>query len=403
MIRDITRQKIKEEEKLETSRHEEQLNKLESLKTMAGAIAHRFNNAMMAVQGNLDLMLLTLPADSNEFKMASDAAQAARGASQVGSTMLSYVGQQPMKLQELPLEDIVRACITAFQNRFQTFSSLKFTPPDQPLYCSMDQQQIKEVIESILTNAFESLGDDRGTIEITFGTDYFTVDSFPLSFQNDNLKDGMYAFCRIKDSCHGISHKYLSRIFEPFYTTKFVGRGLGLALTVGIMRSHRGVITFDSSPEKGTTVNVLLPSLSSTRQTMISSENNQKKTVQLSGNILLVDDEEMVLEVGRRMLEVLGFTVHTASDGQEAINRIHQQDIDFCAIVLDISMPEMNGIEAMKAIRKINPALPVVLSSGYSEDTFSFKEDQGTKPDAFLSKPFQLSDIRHSLEKLMAS
>ncbi len=262
MIRDITEQKRQEEHKLETSRHEEQLNKLESLKTMAGAIAHRFNNTMMAVQGNLDLMLFTLSADSSEFKLASDAAQAARGASQVGSSMLSYVGQRPMTLQTLPLEDLVRESLTALKNSFQPLISLTFIPPDQPLYCSIDQQQMKEVIESILTNAAESMGDDPGTIEITFGTDYFAVDSFPVSFQNGKLKDGIYVFCQIKDSGHGISPENLSRIFEPFYSTKFVGRGLGLALTVGIMLSHHGVITFDSSPDKGTTVKVLLPSIS---------------------------------------------------------------------------------------------------------------------------------------------
>lgn len=268
MIREITEQKRQEEQKLETSRHKEQLNKLESLKTMAGAIAHRFNNAMTAVQGNLDLMLLTLPADSIELKeMASEAAQAAREASQVGSAMLSYVGQQPMKLQTLPLEDLVRDSISALKNLLQSSISLKFTPPDQPLYCSIDQQQIKEVIESILTNAVESMGDGTGTIEITFGTAFFAAASFPVSFQNGKLKDGTYVFCQIKDSGHGISPENLSLIFEPFYSTKFVGRGLGLALTVGIMLSHRGVITFDSSPDKGTTVRILLPFISQTEQT----------------------------------------------------------------------------------------------------------------------------------------
>lgn len=238
----------------------EQLKHLESLKTMAGAIAHRFNNAMMAVQGNLDLMTLTLPDDSEEYQMVSNAAQAAKGASQIGSMMLSYVGQQPLQLQELLFPDLAKESITALRNLFQPSISLKFTPPDQPLYCSMDKQQIKEVIEGILTNAVESLDNGSGTIEITFGTDYFTTNSFPISFQHDNLKDGMYSFCQIKDTGHGIRPEDLSQIFEPFFTTRFVGRGLGLALTVGIMQTHHGAITVESTIGTGTTVRVLLPS-----------------------------------------------------------------------------------------------------------------------------------------------
>jgi PAS domain S-box-containing protein len=269
---DITEQKEQEAYRLKSTLQNEQLVRLESLKTMAGAIAHRFNNAMMTVQGNLELMTCTFPVDSSEYKMASDAAKAAIGASQVGSMMLSYVGQQPLKLQNVPLETLVRESVTSLKSLLQPSISLQFTPPDRPLYCSVDQKQIKEVIVSIITNAVESLNDGSGTIEITFGTDYFTTDSFPISFLKDNLQDGMYTFCQIKDSGHGIKPKDLSRIFEPFYTTRFVGRGLGLALTVGIMQSHHGALIVESQQAKGTTVRVLLPPISSTQQTTIPSD-----------------------------------------------------------------------------------------------------------------------------------
>ena len=390
-------------QRIETTRQKEQLKKLESLKTMAGAIAHRFNNAMMAVQGNLDLLTLTLPGDSEEYKMAKDATQAAKGASQVGTMMLSYVGQRQLKLHKFPIVDLVRESVTALKNLFLPAISLKFSQPAHPLYCSMDQQQIKEVIESILINAIESLEDSAGTIEISFGTGSYTARSFPVPFQDDFLQDGMFTFCQIKDSGHGINPENLSQIFEPFYTTRFVGRGLGLALTVGIMQRHHGAITVESSPDKGTTVRMLLPSISSTQQTIPSSDDTvQNETVQLSGDILLADDEKTVLEVGCKLLEALGFTVHTSMNGKEAEYKVRKKDIDFVAAVLDISMPEMDGIEAMKAIRKINPALPILLSSGYSEDDFSFNKDQESKPDGFLAKPFQLSDMRSSLETILS-
>ena len=264
---DISEQKRQEQLVLESSKQQEELKRLESLKTMAGAIAHRFNNAMTAVQGNLDLMTMTLPDDSDEYQMASNAAQAARGASQVGSMMLSYVGQKPLQLQELSLADLVKESVTALKNTFPSTITLNVTPPTHPLYCLLDQQQIKEVIESILTNAVESLDNGSGIIEITFGTDYPATGSLPVSFQGDMLQNDIYAFCQIKDTGHGISPEDLPHIFEPFYTTRFVGRGLGLALTVGIMRSHHGAITVESTPGVGTTVKILLPSIQPSQQT----------------------------------------------------------------------------------------------------------------------------------------
>lgn len=205
-----------------------------------------------------------------------------------------------------------------------------------------------------------------------------------MPFQDDALQDGIYSFLQVKDTGHGISQENLSRIFEPFYTTRFVGRGIGLALSVGITKNHHGAIMVESAPGMGTTVRVLLPSISSTQQTIPSSDDAaQSKIVQFSGNILLADDEKMVLDVGRKMLEILGFSVHTVVDGQEAVERISRQSIDFCAVILDISMPEMDGIAAMKAIRKIDATLPILLSSGYSEDDFPFQEGEENKPDGF--------------------
>ena len=399
---DITNQKEQEIQRFEVSLQKEQLEKLESLKTMAGAIAHRFNNAMMAVQGNLELMKLTLPDGSEEYKMASNAAKAASGASQVGSMMLSYVGQQPLQLQTISISNLVGESVTALKDLFHPLISLKFYPPDQDLYCSIDQAQIKEVLASLLTNAIESLGNNKGTIEITFGTEYYVTSSFPLSFHGENIKDGIYSFCQIKDTGHGIDPENMLRIFEPFYTTRFVGRGLGLALTVGVMQSHNGAITVESSSNKGTIVRVLLPSIDPLSQRKIHSSREEGDAVQLSGNILLADDEKMVLEVAGKMLIALGYIVHTAMDGQEAVDKVLKKDTDYCAVILDISMPKLDGIDAMQTIRKINPALPIILSSGYSEDEFSFEEEQGGKPDAFLSKPFHLSDMRNSLEKLLS-
>ena len=400
LIFDITDRKEQEAVRLDTARQQEQLKKLESLKNMASAIAHRFNNAMMAVEGNLDLVRAKLAQDSKEHTMISQALQAARGASQVGSMMLTYVGQRPLQRQQENLVEVVRESVSDCKVLINPSISLEFSPATVPLCCSMDRQQIKEVIGNIVSNAIESLEDSNGTIEIDFITAFYHASSLPIPFQDAQLKDGQYAVCRIKDNGHGISPESLLRIFEPFYTTRFVGRGIGLALAVGIMKAHHGALTVASIPEQGTTISLLLPYAPDAQPT-IPSAPGQDRPRQLSGNILLADDEKMLLKVGKAMLETLGFAVHTAADGNEAVALIRSRAINFSAAVLDVSMPNMDGIEAMEKIRKAEPNLPIILSSGFPKDNFSFEDEPKNKPDGFLSKPFQLSDIQSCLEKLL--
>lgn len=404
IIRDITEQKKREQQKLERLQHREQLKKLESLKTMAAAIAHRFNNAMTGVQGNLELLTLNLSINSKEYTMATDAFRGAKEASQVGSIMLSYVGQQPLQSKEVSLTELVRSTVANSQNLFHPQVDVTFSPPLQPLYCSIDKQQSTEVIESILTNALESLDNDLGSIEISFGSEYFSKASFPLYFQKKNINDGEYLFCQIKDSGHGISAESLSKIFEPFYSTRFVGRGLGLALASGIMQAHNGALIVDSAPKKGTTVRILFPFTPPTLEQTIPVHGTPANVrPRLSGNILLVDDEPLVLEVGKKILTMLGFTVHTAGNGREAVDKIRGEENDYRAIVMDVSMPEMNGIDAMESIRKIYPTLPILLSSGYTETEIPFLTNNSTTaPDGFLAKPFELADMQSNLELLLS-
>ena len=259
---DISVQKNQEQLVLDAAKQQERLKRLESLKTMAGAIAHHFNNAMMSVLGYLDLANQTLPGGSDEKEMISQALKAANKASRMGTVMLTYVGgQPPQQLESANLPDLVSATITELQDRLPPSITLRFDPPREKFICKIDQQQIKEVINSIITNAIEALEKSEGLIEVTFGTDYFKTNSFPMHFQDDYLKNGLFVFCQIRDTGLGINAQDIQQIFEPFFTTRFVGRGLGLALAVGIMRSHHGALTVESTSGKGTIVRVLLPAL----------------------------------------------------------------------------------------------------------------------------------------------
>lgn len=401
IAKDITEKTQQELLLLQLRMQQEQAKRLESLKTMAGAIAHRFNNAMTAVLGNLEFMAETLPDSLPEKNMAARAYQAARGASTIGAMMLSYVGQRPLQLQLSNIEDLARDCVSEVTSQFKGSYTLEFIPPPEPLYCSFDQQQIKEVLSNIIANAIEALPDQDGQITISFGNATFDKASFPVFFRSNGVERGVYTFCQVRDTGQGIKPEDIQHIFEPFFTTKFVGRGLGLALSLGIMQSHHGAVLVGSTPGAGTTVRILLPALDPSQEKMVPPVNLRKKILKLTGNILLVDDDDLVLKVVKKMLETLGVTVYTATNGREALEMVRKQDVDYRAVVMDISMPEMDGLEAMRQIRKINADLPILLSSGYAEEDLLFDNEGADKPDGFLKKPFQLAELQYSLKKLL--
>jgi signal transduction histidine kinase len=176
--------------------------------------------------------------------------------------MLSYVGQKSLQLEEVSFADLVQETVTEFKDDKSLLISLEIIPPEKALYCLVDVPQITEALKSIFTNSIESMGDRSGTIKVSFGTATIGNDSLPLFFQDDSIKIDSYVFCQIEDSGHGVSHENLEHIFDPFYTTRSTGRGLGLALTARIMQTHNGAITIDSIPDESTTVRVLLPSIS---------------------------------------------------------------------------------------------------------------------------------------------
>ncbi len=402
LLHDVTEKIERETRRLESALQQEQFKKFESLKTMAGAIAHQFNNSMMAVLGNLELLVLSLPEGSVDHDMAVDASKAASGASQIGSMMLSYVGQKRLQVQDMSLVDVVLENVKVFEQKLPSTVDFECHLPEKDLCCSIDRFQIKEVFDSILNNAVESLKGSSGTIRITFGADHFTPRDFPVPFQSTRLREGMYSFCQIQDNGHGIELEDADKIFEPFYTTRFVGRGLGLALTVGIMRLHNGAITVTSVPGNGTAVKILLP-VSPESQVMVHPQKMAEsgRNKRLCGDVLVADDEPILLMVCKMMLEQLGFTVHTATDGLEAVEKFQNNNIDYCAVVLDILMPGMDGVEAMENIKKIDPDVPVLLISGYAQNEIPVSEGLGIAPDGFMEKPVQISEMRYSLEKVL--
>jgi signal transduction histidine kinase len=256
---DITHRKEQELLLLETTQRKEQEKRIESLKTMAGAVAHRFNNSMLVVLGNLEMLCRDFPDDSKAKTMALMALQEGKEASKICQAMLTYLGYGMPRKQT---QDLVALAGESFSAIIKTFPSeiisQCITPP-APIYCQFDTIQMRQVLNNVLTNAFESLTPSTGQITLTFGTVDHTPDKFPLLFREGLPDFCTYGFCRIIDNGVGIAANDIDRIFEPFFTTRFIGRGLGLALAAGIMRSHQGAIVVKSSLERGTKITILLP------------------------------------------------------------------------------------------------------------------------------------------------
>ncbi len=258
---EITNRKRAEEERLKLEAQIQQVQKFESLNVMAGSIAHNFNNLLTGVRGNLDLALSHLPTASPATKSIRAADKAANRAAKLSTLMLTYVGQSKVNMQTIDMVEIVEEMTAMLEMAVSKNVVLKFNLSPEPAFFKGDPGQIHQVIMNLVTNAAEAIGDADGTIRLTIDTIFCDHTCFQRSFLDDNLPDGKYVCLEVSDTGCGIDQETLAKVFDPFFTTKFTGRGLGMAAVLGIQRTHRGAVSLNSEPGKGTTVRVVFPAL----------------------------------------------------------------------------------------------------------------------------------------------
>lgn len=249
-----------------------------------------------------------------------------------------------------------------------------------------DASQLRQVVMNLVTNAADAVDGAPGRIEITTGRVIATRDDLARSCIGQDLAPGEFVFAEIADTGCGMDQKTLARIFDPFFTTKVTGRGLGLAAVLGIVRSHHGAIAVDSSPGVGTRFRLLLPAVGST-QSDHAIPGVSTQTPVSSGTILIVDDDDGVRTVATLSLERAGFQVVAACDGEEGVALLKERGSEFDAVLLDMTMPRLSGADTCRLIKMLQPSLPIVLTSGYTEP------DAGARFGAdevagFLQKPF---------------
>ena len=373
--------------------------KLESLGVLAGGIAHDFNNILMAIMGNADLALMRINKESPVVENLHLIEQAAAKAADLAKQMLAYAGRGKFFVEHLDLNRLLEEMLHMLEVSISKKVMLRFIPTPNIPAIEADATQIRQIIMNLVINASEATGDNSGVIVITTGCMDCDKDSLKDVWLDENLTKGLYVYMEITDTGCGMDRETMMKIFDPFFSTKFTGRGLGMAAVLGIVRGHKGAIKIFSEPGKGTTFKILLPASSEPAKTI--TQGGQSDAWRGSGTVLLVDDEELVRGVGKEMLQALGFDIITANDGKEAIE-IYKGNKDIAFVILDLTMPCMDGDQCFQKLRQLKPDVKVIISSGYNKHEVTQKFE-GKGLAGFIQKPYKLSALKEAIDGLYKS
>lgn len=399
IIRDVSQKKKNEQKQQQFMNKLKDTQKLESLGVLAGGIAHDFNNLLVGILGNADLILKSKIEPDKILEKVSEIDIAAKRAAELCRQMLAYSGKGVFVIQNINLNELIEEISHLLETSISKKAELNYNFEQSLPSIEGDITQIRQVIMNLITNASESLEDKPGTITITTGSIDCDMDYIQSTLMSD-LSPGKYVSVEVSDSGCGMDKNILDKIFEPFFSTKFTGRGLGLSAVSGIVRAHEGAIKVYSEPGQGTTFKILFPCSKSPNhyQNKKFEEIEQWKG---SGTVMLVDDDDTVRPVVQGMLESIGYNVILAEDGYQAIEILADQSEKVHCIILDLTMPKMDGRETLVEIKKINPNLPIILSSGYNESDVKYRFTQEEKFSAFLQKPYRLSDLIEKISQVL--
>jgi PAS domain S-box-containing protein len=397
---DITVRKGEENERRKMEAQVQHTQKLESLGVLSGGIAHDFNNLLVGVLGNADLALDELPAGSVARDMLLDIRKSAQRAAELCRQLLAYSGRGKFVVERISLNAIIREMTHLLDISISKKVKTRFDLAEDLPAIEGDATQIRQVVMNLITNASEAVGDEVGTVAVRTGAEDCAEGDLANAWLDDRLPSGRYAYLEIADSGCGMDEETKRRIFDPFFTTKFMGRGLGLAAVLGIVRGHHGAIRVDSMPGRGSVFRVLFPAIEGSVEAKPDLFSGGLSEWRGHGTVLLVDDEEPVRHVGERLLTRIGFRVLTARDGVEALDLFRQHMNELKCVLVDLTMPRMDGAELFRAICGIRTDIPVVLLSGYSEQE-AVKRFDGLGLAGFIQKPFEVADLLDLLRKAL--
>ena len=380
---DLTARKREEAQRLEEARRMQETQRMESLGMLAGGIAHDFNNLLMGVLGYADLALLRAGADAEITRYLGGIRSSAQRLADLTQQMLAYSGKGQFLLTQVDLSPMVVELRSFLETSISKKALLKLELVDPLPRIEADARQIRQVILNLVMNAAEAIGEHDGIVTVRTG----------------EMVADQQVFVEVSDTGCGMDEETQRKIFDPFFTTKFTGRGLGLAAVQGIVRGHGGSLSVRSEPGRGSVFTVRFPAARGQAASVIPC---RAEALPQGGSetLLLVDDEDAVRDVARRLLEQAGFRVITASSGDECLEIVASKTGEIDLVVMDLCMPRVNGVEALAELKRLRADLPVILSSGYHEREAGTRFGRG-EFSGFLQKPYQAGQLIQKVREVL--
>ncbi len=350
-------------ERMQLEEQLRQSHKMEAIGTLAGGIAHDFNNMLGVIIGNAELAMDDVPEWNPARHNLEEIKTASLRSRDVIKQILSFSKKTNPKQKPVKINPIIKDCLKFLRSTIPTSIEIRKTIPDESGIISADSPQIHQVIMNLCTNAAHAMSENGGIMEVSLSV--IDIGKNEVK-QNIELNQGQYVKITVSDTGHGISKKHLDRVFDPYFTTKEVGEGSGIGLSVvhGIVKSHDGAISVESNYGNGTTFNVFLPVIE--EEPAIEEEIDTTIPTGIE-RILLVDDEKAIVNLTSKMLERLGYTVTAKTSSTDMLETFRYQPDNFDLIISDMSMPNITGDKLAKELQQIKPDIPIILCTGYSE------------------------------------
>jgi len=399
MVTDATQQRSNERERAELSARMVESQRIESLGVLAGGIAHDFNNLLAAIMGHVEIASQD-PAMSTRSRTAlTNALSAAQRAAGLTRQLLDYSGKGEVALRPLRLAKQSAELVELLRASIPKRVDIQLTLDDPSLAIMADPDRLQQAIMNLVINAAEAYGARAGAVQVRVGREDVGPSGLPWLRSPDAVHAGEYVFLEVQDGGDGMDEGTLKRVFEPFFTTKTSGRGLGLAATLGIVRSHGGHLTVRSKLREGTRFRAYFPLSREAEERVTETTQHTPRSEPRTRTLLVVDDEPMVREFAQRLLETEGYLVLEAGSGDEALTLLRARAGEIDGVLLDLSMPGMDGDTLLSELRAFAPRLPVIVHSGHSLESTSERLTQWNIAGV-LQKPYRAARLSEMVRSL---
>jgi len=400
VVRDITERKKMEEERLLLERRALESEKHKTIEILAAGVAHDFNNILMAILGYSDIILNSFGNEEMLKKGILEIRKAVIRGSELSQQMLRFAGKGGASFENIDIGKVIQEIVDLLRVSIPPKIEVVVDLPYEKIMVYADPTQIKQIVLNLILNSADAIGGSNGEIRIRVDTEVLNSDYIKSELSRYKLSEGRYARLIVSDNGCGMDENTLKHIFEPFFSTKFAGRGLGLAEVDGIIRIHNGAIRIESTEGRGTSFEVFLPLGRDSIAQDGDSRRSIDENVRFYGYVLIVDDEEAVRFSLKDMFKRLGMDVIIASNGEEALSIFRESRRKIDLVCADILMPKMDGIELLREIRKMDKTQKAILISGYTGDRINLStiDENITR---FIKKPFDIQQLIYILSDIM--